>query len=105
MNKTKEILGKLDSYSFCSDEVEKKTGKECGIFYYADDVEKAMKEYADWKIKECLPLKIHINNDTITSELAEVGHLSNSYSRTLDFVSGYNGCIDQIISNKDNINI
>ena len=46
----------------------------------------SLKEYADWKIKECLPEKIE--------------HFALSPAETL-FNKGWNKCIDQTLTNKD----
>lgn len=49
------------------------------------------KEYADWKIKECLPERAE---NIITAD----DQISMYQRGTVD---GWNDCIDQILSNKD----
>ena len=48
-------------------------------------ISQALDQYADWKIRECLPEKIDVNNNSFDFEIA----------------CGHNACIDQILSNKD----
>jgi len=58
-------------------------------------ISKSLEEYADWKIKECLPEKA---KDLYFNALKYPKEAIGSNQ-----AFGYNACIDQILTNKDKI--
>ena len=84
MNKTKEeLIKKILNYV-----------NDADVTYdeFKDIISAKLEEYANWKIKECLPER-YVVNFTSTDDLEANSDKAESI--------GWNACIDQILSNKD----
>ena len=74
------------------------------VFPTKIDITDVVKDYADWKIKECLPEKVE--NPYLEKFDCDVCHGEDESCQSMrysDNRAGFNTCIDQILTNKDKI--